>query len=422
LHVVCLVRAPSDAAAHARIEALVSSESSQGSSIAPPPPPPPPPTSSTTTMETTTTATTNTTRFRWSALAGDVAAPLLGLSAPRWAALANEVGCVVHCAAKVDRVAPLLALRSHNCDATARVAQLAERARASMHFVSSTASLPPLGTVAADRVAARPPAAKRVAARSLAKGGAWPAKGGAYCAALEGSMHTQRAHGGAWEGYAQSKWVSEQILLNRPEEPGTSRGTVVVHRFGSLAGDADLVAALAASVAVRALPRDLCTFEWLPVEVAAKNIANSALFPEALELEGGMSCKVEHHTHQLDASAVWEELMRGHSGAVKGERVETSEWVRRIEQGTAEGGAVAREVSSSVVQRIGALLALPSGLQGAVGLCECPLAGRGEGDLASCVSAVKQAMAKCRSRGAPVDPSEVGKCVRSRTSGFVACE
>eukprot|EP01044_Picomonas_judraskeda_P001023 COSAG03_NODE_53_length_16060_cov_145.490383_8_plen_542_part_00 len=76
-------------------------------------------------------------RLRMTAIAGDVAAPLLGLSPSAWLALADTVCTVVHAAAVVDRVAPLSALVGANVHATARLTQLAATAGATMHFVSS---------------------------------------------------------------------------------------------------------------------------------------------------------------------------------------------------------------------------------------------------------------------------------------------
>lgn len=72
-----------------------------------------------------------------SALAGDVAAPLLGLAPDTWLALADNVCAVVHTAATVDRFAPLSALLSANVCATARLTHLAKLAGAAMHFISS---------------------------------------------------------------------------------------------------------------------------------------------------------------------------------------------------------------------------------------------------------------------------------------------
>jgi hypothetical protein len=72
-----------------------------------------------------------------SAIAGDIAAPLLGLSPDAWLALADSVCAVVHTAAIVDRFAPLSALSSANVHATARLTHLAASAGAAMHFISS---------------------------------------------------------------------------------------------------------------------------------------------------------------------------------------------------------------------------------------------------------------------------------------------
>ena len=69
-----------------------------------------------------------------------------------WVGLAEEIDVVVHCAAAVDRCATFGALRGANVSATARVQALARRAGAVLHFISSSAALPPVGTVAGMRV------------------------------------------------------------------------------------------------------------------------------------------------------------------------------------------------------------------------------------------------------------------------------
>ena len=62
--------------------------------------------------------------------------------------LAGQIDSVVHCAAVVDRCASFDSLRGANVSATARVYALAKYAGAVMHFISSSAALPPVGTVA----------------------------------------------------------------------------------------------------------------------------------------------------------------------------------------------------------------------------------------------------------------------------------
>jgi thioester reductase-like protein len=73
---------------------------------------------------------------------------LLGLAPVVWATLAEQIDRVVHCAAVVDRCATFDSLRGANVSATARVQALAKYAGADMHFISSSAALPPVGTVA----------------------------------------------------------------------------------------------------------------------------------------------------------------------------------------------------------------------------------------------------------------------------------
>ena len=246
-----------------------------------------------------------------------------------------------------------------------------------MHFISSSAALPPIGTVAADAVRE------------------WPMKGGRWMAALEGSMHTREIHGGSWEGYAQSKWVSEQILLTEPDNDLESERDVVVHRFASLAGDADMIAVLAASVAVGALPKELETVEWLGLESLAKDLAWSIL--------GEARRGVRHYSRRISVVQLQEAM------GCSLEAVDVAEWRARISGRVAkhdqqECRRDPKEITTggplgeAAWARVGVLTAVGStGLEGAIGLCERRLGGVRDGDgsvadAAACAEAVMAAL------------------------------
>jgi len=82
-------------------------------------------------------------RARVSAIAGDMAAPALGLSAADRAALVERVTRVVHCAAAISFDLPLDEARQVNTDGAARMlelsAQIAERGQLRRHLHVSTA-------------------------------------------------------------------------------------------------------------------------------------------------------------------------------------------------------------------------------------------------------------------------------------------
>jgi fatty acid CoA ligase FadD9 len=116
-HIVCLVRAPSDEAALARLE-----QTMQRYGVPAPP------------------------RSRWSARAGDLAAPSLGLDEARWSALAEEVDVIVHAGAEVSWLDPYEQLRAPNVLGTHALLRLAgERRIKPMHFVSTISTAPAEG-------------------------------------------------------------------------------------------------------------------------------------------------------------------------------------------------------------------------------------------------------------------------------------
>lgn len=174
---------------------------------------------------------------RITALAGDVTAAELGLTADRAAALRPLVTTVFHAAASVNGTVPYLALREANVVAAVRVADFADACGAALHHISTmaadvpwTADVPPLAELPS--------------------------------------------------GYAQSKWVSERLLAGRAR----------IYRLGALSGHQHTGISnpldfrwlfLRACLDLRlapVIPGGLC---WLPVDVAADAVVAAACAPQS---------------------------------------------------------------------------------------------------------------------------------------------
>ena len=148
-------------------------------------------------------------------VAGDISLPGLGVAEADRAALVATVDVVVHVAAAVDPVAPYARLAAANVVGTREALRLAFDAGAGFHYMSTTAVFPPVGTPEAAGV------------------GRW-GELRHELAALERGLHTRAVHGGVWEGYAQTKWVAEQLVW-----VAAARGLpVAVHRVGHITGPA----------------------------------------------------------------------------------------------------------------------------------------------------------------------------------------
>ncbi|HEX9636018.1 MAG TPA: thioester reductase domain-containing protein [Acidobacteriota bacterium] len=173
---------------------------------------------------------------------GDLAAARLGLTAGEWESLALQVRAVVHGAALVNYVMGYDALRPHNVEGTRELLRFAfTGARKQFHFVSSTFIY------------------------------GWTAK-----AVLLESDHNQAMENLDF-GYAQSKWVAEQLVL-AAERQGLEvriyRPSLLSASTGGVGSGDDIAVRLLAfminhGVAVRA--RNQISF--LPVDIAADNIA-----------------------------------------------------------------------------------------------------------------------------------------------------
>ncbi|MFJ4679701.1 type I polyketide synthase [Kitasatospora sp. NPDC088783] len=132
---------------------------------------------------------------------GDLAQPLLGLGAERFAALAEQVDTVLHCGAWVNFVRPYRALKASNVLGTQEVLRLATTARLKpVHYVSTLAVL--AGAVV----------------------------GGATLIREDDPLPPPVGHDTA---YSQSKWVAEGLIALARE-----RGVpVAVHRAGAVLPD-----------------------------------------------------------------------------------------------------------------------------------------------------------------------------------------
>jgi amino acid adenylation domain-containing protein/thioester reductase-like protein len=131
------------------------------------------------------------------AVAGDLARPLLGLSAARFAALASEVGAIYHNGAWVNVSYPYSALKAANVLGTQEILRLAFTGRwKPVHFVSTISIF-------------------------------FAPEYNQYPVVLEDDP-LDHATGGAENGYAQSKWVGEKLVMTARE-----RGLpAAIYRFG----------------------------------------------------------------------------------------------------------------------------------------------------------------------------------------------
>jgi amino acid adenylation domain-containing protein/thioester reductase-like protein len=137
---------------------------------------------------------------RSSGLRGDVRLPRFGWDPEKWDSLADEVDTVFHLAAEVKLFAPYAALRESQVEGTLNVLRFcAERRPKALHFASSLSVF-----VDADPLVP-------------------------LCFEDDLRRDVERVHG----GYAQSKWVAEQLVL-RAREAGLA---CWIHRLGLLALD-----------------------------------------------------------------------------------------------------------------------------------------------------------------------------------------
>jgi thioester reductase-like protein len=173
---------------------------------------------------------------------GDLARPGLGLDADRWNALAGQVQSIVHSGARVNYVQSYDALRPHNVDGTRELIRFAfTGAPKALHFVSST----------------------------FVHG--WTSKDVLFESDDNESMANLDF------GYAQSKWVAEQLVFGAKRQ-GLSvrvyRPSLISASADGIGSRDDIGARLLAFMIRHGVAVDAANqVSFLPVDVAAHNLA-----------------------------------------------------------------------------------------------------------------------------------------------------
>jgi thioester reductase-like protein len=175
-------------------------------------------------------------------ICGDLASPRLGLSDRVWSQLADTVDTIVHNAARVDYVLDYDALRPSNVEATRELIRLARAVRRKQfHFISSTTIF------------------------------GWTDKRNL----LERDSNPEMA--GLDFGYAQTKWVSEQLVLQAREQGLDATIYRPAFLTASTAGfghSTDIVVRLLSFMIKYGIAPDAdIQLSFMPVDIAARNIA-----------------------------------------------------------------------------------------------------------------------------------------------------
>jgi thioester reductase-like protein len=175
------------------------------------------------------------------AICGDLASPRLGLSERAWLQLAETIDTIVHNGAWVDYILDYEALRPANVEGTRELLKLARASsRKQVHFVSSTTIFGWTGK------------------REL----------------LEQDSNPEMA--GLDFGYAQTKWVSEQLVLQAREQDVDAR----IYRPAFLTASTDglghstdiVVRLLSFMIKYGVAPNADIQLSFMPVDIAAHNI------------------------------------------------------------------------------------------------------------------------------------------------------
>lgn len=132
-------------------------------------------------------------------LPGNLSRPHFGLSTETFDELASRVQVIVHAAATVNLVYPYAALRGANIGGTREILRLASKGGATVQYVSTNGVLPPSGE----------------------KG--W---------SEETMMDVKDVPTKLLDGYGQTKWVAEQLVL----KAGQRGLPVKIHRCGTISG------------------------------------------------------------------------------------------------------------------------------------------------------------------------------------------
>ena len=175
-------------------------------------------------------------------ICGDLASPLLGLSDRVWLQLTETIDTIVHNAAWVDYVLDYDTLRPSNVEGTRELLRLAYTSRRKQfHFVSSTTIF------------------------------GWTGKRNL----LERDSNPEMS--GLDFGYAQTKWVSEQLVLQAREQGIDARIYRPAFLTASTAGfghSTDIVVRLLSfMIKYGVAPNADIQLSFMPVDIAARNIA-----------------------------------------------------------------------------------------------------------------------------------------------------
>ena len=189
-------------------------------------------------------------------------------------------------------------------------------------------------------------------------------------------------------------------VVARPGFQYRRRTRGFVHRFGSLANDDDMVAVLSASVVVGALPSKIQSVEWLDINILSAELVScvahelSADHSRLFRTSSSDYVSVRHYSSRCEAKTICQ-LVAQTSDVPELQSISTTEWRARIQatfvaapedtqpgheeqQNAQRPGQEPREVllrrlRKHVKARVLTLISLPSGLEGAIGLCERPL-------------------------------------------------
>lgn len=313
-------------------------------------------------------------------IAGDATHRKFGLSDEEHARLAASIDVVVHSAGVVSAAAPYASMASGNVAPAREVLQLAcsRPGAIAVHHVSSSAVLPPLGTPAADSCATW--------SESATGGGEALAS-----LAAAGGYDTAEVHGGTWQGYAQAKWVTEMLVWATAKSCGVPvcvyrPGNIGPRSFDGAGCEGDGTMALALATCAGGWTSDMRIGErwrlwWTPADAVARAIATVA----AIEGEGDVWANRAFHVdpvNPLPASALMNRMkLRMNIRVWK--RPEASGSDDDVSEGRGDGDddedvsawrravlAGLHALPPTLRRKVESLLALKSGLVGAMGAAE----------------------------------------------------
>jgi len=315
-------------------------------------------------------------------IAGDAAHRKFGLSDEEHAGLAESIDVVVHSAGVVSAAAPYASMASGNVAPAREVLRLAclRPGAIVVHHVSSSAVLPPLGTPAAE------------VADSCATWSESATGGGEALASLAaaGGYDTAEVHGGTWQGYAQAKWVTEMLVWATAKSCGVPvcvyrPGNIGPRSFDGVGCEGDGTMALALATCVGGWTSDMRIGErwrlwWTPADAVARAIATVAAIENG-DVWANRALHVDP-VEPLPASAlmnrmkvrmnagVWKRLEAsgsdddGREGGGDGDDDDdVSAWRRAVLAGL-------HALPPTLRRKVESLLALKSGLVGAMGAAE----------------------------------------------------